>query len=77
MSIASPAAHFEATPAATSRTAQSPFAFIRRVAERITDAIRDANERRAHREIVRFIARNGGLSNDDVERQIGNRFSNR
>ncbi|KAB0269454.1 hypothetical protein [Microvirga brassicacearum] len=71
MSIANPvAAHFEA-PAASPRPA---FSLLRRFIAGIADAISVANQRRAHREIGRFVARNGGLLTDDVERQIGNRF---
>lgn len=71
MSIANPvAAHFEA-PAASPRPAFSP---LRQFIASIADAISAANQRRAHREIGRFVARNGGLLTDDVERQIGNRF---
>ncbi|WP_210485991.1 hypothetical protein [Microvirga antarctica] len=77
MSIASPvAAYFEATTAARAVT-PSLAARAKALVSGIVEAISLANERRAHREIGRFIVNNGGVFNDTIERQLGERFSQR
>ncbi len=48
---------------------------VRRIAGRIAHAIAESNDRRAKREIARFVALNGGFFTDDVERRIGERMS--
>jgi hypothetical protein len=71
MSIAGPIVAFE--------TASAPRASVlnqvRRIAVRIAHAIAEANDRRAKREIARFVALNGGFFTDEVERRIGERIN--
>jgi hypothetical protein len=42
---------------------------------RVFDAISRAQERRAEREIARFLANHGGLLTDDMERELMQRLS--
>ena len=42
---------------------------------RVFDGIIDAQQRRAEREIARYLANHGGLLNDDMERQIMERLT--
>ncbi|MGE0769028.1 MAG: hypothetical protein AB7L90_21505 [Hyphomicrobiaceae bacterium] len=42
--------------------------------KRVASKVHAAQRRRTEAEIARFIARNGGLITDDLERQIGQRF---
>jgi hypothetical protein len=44
---------------------------------RIIDAIAESNRRKGEWEIPRYIARNGGQLTDRMEREIGQRFSER
>jgi hypothetical protein len=44
---------------------------------RIADAIGEPNRRKAEREIVRFIARNGGRFTDRLECDLARRFADR
>ena len=41
---------------------------------RFMDAIAEANQRRAEREVAEYVRRNGGVLTDDVERNIGRSF---
>jgi hypothetical protein len=74
MSIAGPIVAFD-TPASSARPVFSLRKQFRLIFARVADAVAAANERRANREIARFVARNGGLFNDEMERRIGDRFS--
>jgi hypothetical protein len=74
MSIAGPIVAFD-TPAASTRPDFSLIKQVRLIVARLSDAIADANERRANREIANFVARNGGMFTDEMERRIGERFS--
>lgn len=71
MSIAGPIAAFDTASAPRA----SFLANVRRIAGRIAHAIAESNDRRAKREIARFVALNGGFFTDDVERRIGERMS--
>ncbi|NJO33912.1 MAG: hypothetical protein HC869_12985 [Rhodospirillales bacterium] len=42
---------------------------------RLVDAIIESRQRRAEREIARFLASHGGLLTDDVEREIMRRIT--
>jgi hypothetical protein len=78
MSLASPMSVSSPITVASAVSHRATFLPLLRARQFITslaDAITDANERRANREIARFIARNGGFITDDVERQIADRFS--
>ena len=45
----------------------------RSFARRVVDAIAASNQRRAERELARFIALNGGRLTDGIERQLAER----
>ena len=49
----------------------------RSFARRIVDAIAASNQRRAEREVARFIALNGGRLTDGLERQLAERLGPR
>jgi len=73
MSIAGPIAAFRASP-----PTRFSFPLARRarlIIASISDAIAHSNERRANREVANFLARNGGMFTDEMERRIGERFS--
>ena len=73
MSIAGPIAAFRASP-----PTRFSFSFARQarlIIARVSDAIADSHERRANREVANFLARNGDMFTDEVERRIGERFS--
>jgi hypothetical protein len=44
---------------------------------RFVDAIAASNQRKAEREIARYIRRSGGRLSDDLDREIADRFGNR
>jgi hypothetical protein len=65
-----------ARPAVARRRVESPAAppATRGLFARLVDAIAAANQRRAEREITRFLANHGGKLTDEVEREIERRF---
>jgi hypothetical protein len=66
--------HPDATSGTTpSATGKKPRSFARR----IVDAIAASNQRRAEREVARFIALNGGRLTDGIERQLSERLGPR
>ena len=73
MSIAGQIAAFHASP--PTRFSLSLAKHARLILARISGAIADSNERRANREVANFLARNGGMFTDEMERRIGDRFS--
>jgi hypothetical protein len=70
------AASAVARPAVARRRVESPVAppARRGLFARIADAIAAANQRRAEREIARFLSTHGGRLTDEVEREIERRF---
>jgi hypothetical protein len=73
MSIAGPIAAFRASP--PTRFSFSLARQARLIIARVSDAIAHSNEKRANREVANFLARNGGMFTDEMERRIGERFS--